>query len=146
MTIRFDNECDGEMIAEAAGTFFNPECDKVIARVVGKKLLGGVIYQAFTGESIEMHVASFRSRWINKELLWVCLHYPFVQLDVSRIFIRVREANTVAGKFCYNLGFELVTKIDGVYPDGGDLIMRMERDECRWLKLEPKFLESVEEV
>lgn len=146
MTIYFDSEHDGRKVAEAAGTFFNPECDKVISRVVGEKLLGGVIYQEFTGESIGMHVAGFAKSWLNRDFLWASFYYPFVQLDVKRIFAQVRETNEYTLNFDLKLGFKIVTKIDGTYPDGGTYLISMERDECRWLKLTPKSLQSGQEI
>lgn len=134
------------MIAKAAGCSFNPECDVAISRWEDGLLLGGVIYQNFTHESIAMHVASFRNNWVTRDLIWVCFHYPFVQLGVKRIFGQVPETNIQALNFDLRFGFKILTKIDGVFPDGGVIVLVLERDECRWLDLKPRSLMPAQEI
>jgi hypothetical protein len=146
--IVFNNEEHGRAIAKAAGCNFNPECDRSISRVSDEdgELLGGVIYQSFTGESIAMHVAGFDDRWINRDLVWVCFHYPFVQLGVKRIFGQVPESNKQALEFDLRLGFRFLVKVDGVFRDGGVIVLVLERDDCQWLNYKPRRLKPGQEI
>ena len=136
----------GHRIAKQAGFHFNPACDMVISRTKDNELLGGVIYQNFTGESIAMHIGSFSKQWVNRELIWVCFHYPFVQLGVKRLFGQVPETNTKALEFDLWFGFKILTKIDGVFPDGGVIVLVLEKTDCRWLNYKPKTLRPGQEI
>lgn len=137
--IRFNDHTYGEQIAAKAGTVFHPVHNVCIAREENGRLLGGVIYTNFTGESVAMHSASWVERWITRDLLWICFDYPFNQMGVARIFGQVPADNAAAIRFNTNLGFKVIATIEGVYKDGIDcLVMRMERDECRHLAIRPR--------
>ena len=144
--IVFNEPSHGHTIARAAGCNFNPDCDVSISRVRGGELLGGVIYQNFTHESIAMHVAGFSKQWLTRDLIWVCFHYPFEQLGVKRIFGQVPETNTTALHFDYWFGFKYLTKVDGVFPDGGVIVLVLEKEDCRWLKHRPKAIKPGQEI
>ena len=144
--IVFNNPSHGLKIAEVAGCNFNPACDVSIGNEEGGELLGGVIYQNFTGESIGIHVASLSKKWLTRDLIWISFHYPFVQLGVKRIFGQVPETNTVALEFDLAIGFKVLTKIDGVFSDGGMILIVMERGDCRWLNLKPRSLGTGQEI
>lgn len=144
--IVFHDEFLARQIAQAAGTYFNPDCDICIARVEDGELLGGVVYTNFTGHSIGMHVAGFRDNWVNRDLLWVCFDYPFRQLGVSNIFGLVPASNSKALAFNQNLGFKIITTIPGVFDDGGMIVMMMAKQDCRWLRLKPRGLAPNSEV
>lgn len=144
--ITFNNAEHGHILARSAGCYFNPVSDTCISRCVNDELLGGVIYTNYTRESIAMHVASFHDKWVTRDLIWVCFHYPFVQLGVKRIFGQVPETNTKALHFDLRFGFSILTKIDGVFPDGGMYVVKLERDECRWLDMKPRFLKPGQEI
>lgn len=122
-----------QIIASTAGTFFNPECDQAIVRLEGDKLLGGVIYQGYTGASIRMHVAGFIPRWIDKDMLWMAFHYPFEQLGCSKVLGFVHSTNLKALDFNRKLGFKEEARITGVFRDADLVIMTMRREDCRWL-------------
>lgn len=144
--ILFNNADHGQKIARTAGCYFNPASDICISRWEEGFLLGGVIYQNFTGESIAMHTAGFHPKWISRDLLWVSFDYPFNQLGVKRIFGQVPESNTKALEFDLKIGFKVVTKIDGVFKDGGAIVIVLERADCRWLGLKPQTLRRREET
>lgn len=143
--ITFNDVNHGHQLARAAGCYYNPASDSCITREEDGELLGGVIFTNYTRESIAMHVASFRDNWVTRDLIWVCFHYPFVQLGVKRIFGQVPETNTKALHFDLRFGFKILTKIDGVFPDGGMYVVKLERDECRWLDMKPRFLKPGQE-
>lgn|SRR3982751_3939862 len=121
-------------VAKAAGVFFNPEYDHTIMRVERGELYGGLIYQGYTGASIRAHIAGFRPRWIDKDMLWMIFHYPFEQLGVGKIFGHVHSTNLKALDFNRRLGFIEEARIAGVYRDADLVILSMRREDCRWLK------------
>lgn len=133
------NPDHGRRIAAEAGTFFNPECDRVIARVDDEtdELLGGVIYTGFKGfgSSIGLHVAGFDPRWIDRDMLWITFAYPFEQLGCVKITATVPTRNQKAVLFNRKLGFVEEARVANLFPDGSDLsIMTMRKEDCRWLK------------
>lgn len=140
--IVFNNEEYGHLIAQASGTAFNPAVDACIAREEDGVLLGGVIYQNYTGASIAMHVAGFDEHWVNIDMLWVCFHYPFVRLGCNKVFGQVPASNSKALEFDLKLGFKEVARIEDVFPDGDLIVVAMKREDCRWLRLKPRGLKE----
>jgi len=141
--IVFNDAEQGDAIATAAGTFFRPAVDISICRVRNDVLLGGVVFTNYTGESIEIHTASFEDHWVNRDLLFVTFDYPFNQLGVKRLFGRVPEYNVRALRLNANLGFRSVARIDGVFEHGtACIVMRMDRDDCRFLAVKPRGIKS----
>lgn len=138
--ILFDEPRHGVIIADEVGVPFHPGRDHTIARERNGKILGGVIYSDFTGASVCMHVAGFDPKWINRDMLWVCFHYPFVQLGVSKIFAKVEATNAQALEFDRKLGFNVEARIPGVFSSGDLVILSMCRPACRWLRLQPRLL------
>lgn len=131
---------DGMAIAKAAGTTFDLMNDHCIAHVRDDELVGGAIYAGYTGHSIMVHVAGFSENWITKDLLWVCFHYPFVQLDCKKMFGMVPATNLPALAFDFKIGFKEVARIPDVFRDGDLVVVSMDRDDCRWLRLQPRKL------
>lgn len=132
----------GPHIAHAAGTTFNRDADTVIGRFEDGRLKGGVIFTGYTGTSIHMHTAGFEPGWINNDLIWAVFHYAFVQLGCKLAFAQVPDSNEKALEFNLKLGFKKLVHIDDVFPDGGLQLLRMRREECRWLKLRPRQLKE----
>lgn len=137
-----DDAC-GEAVAALAGTDYNPKTCVSICRVRNHVRLGGVVFSHFTGESIAIHSASWDAHWINRDLLFVTFDYPFNQLGVKRIFGQVAEDNLAARRFNENLGFRYVARVEGVFPDDiACLVMRMDRQDCRFLKIRPRNIQA----
>ena len=141
--IIFNDPDYGDAIARLAGTHFNPAVHASICRVKDDVPLGGVLYTDFTHESIEVHSAAFEEHWANRDLLFVVFDYPFNQLGVKRLFGRVPEHNVRAIRLNVNLGFRPVARIAGVYRhDIACIVMRMDREDCRFLNVKPRGLKS----
>lgn len=130
----------GHAIAKRAGTMFNPAVDQCVARVEGGALRGGVIYQGYTGVSIQMHMAGFDPRWADRTMIWAAFDYPFNQLGCGMVFGQVAESNVRALEIELKLGFKIVAKIDRVFPDGACLVIALAREDCRWLNFKPRSL------
>ena len=127
-------------IGRAAGIVHNPNADKCIARIEHGWLMGGLIFNSYTGASIGIHAAGFTPHWYNRDMLWVTFHYPFVQLGVARIFLQIPSDNARSLAFATNLGFKIVAVIEGVFRDADCVILRLDKDECRWLSIVPREL------
>lgn len=125
-------------IAASAGVLLNPQYDTCISVEKGGVLYGGVIYQGFTGSSIQMHMAGFSPHWMTKTFLWVAFDYPFNQLGCKIVLGQVSSANTRALEIDKKLGFKEAAKIDGVFPDGACHVLVLAREDCRWLKCKPR--------
>jgi RimJ/RimL family protein N-acetyltransferase len=136
--IIINNTAHGYAISEACGVVFNPAVDQVVARVKDGALLGGIVYQGYTGASIQMHTAGFAPNWANREFLWAIFDYPFNQLDCRKVFGQVPETNVRALEIDLKLGFKIVAKIDDVFPDGACYVLALAREDCRWLNLKPR--------
>jgi len=100
------------------------------------ELIAGVVYDDFNGSNVWMHVAaSPGKKWLNREYLWFCFHYPFNQLGVNRVSGWVEVNNMEARRFDEHLGFKAEAVLEGAGRDGQDVIIyRMWRHECRFIK------------
>lgn len=123
----------GPIIAAAAGGYFNPACDQTIARVKDGELLGGVLFDHYTGSAISIHTAGFVPHWVNRDLIFAVFHYAFEQLKVKKIFGQTPASNEQAIRFNTSAGFKVEHVIEDVFPDGPMLLFSMKREECRWL-------------
>jgi hypothetical protein len=140
--IVFNDIRHGHKIAGAAGSIFNPACDQCISNVVGGELLGGLTFQGYTGASIQGHMAGFHPNWLTRDLIWVGFDYPFNQLGCSMIFAQIPETNTRSLEMNQKLGFKIVSRIEGVFPDGACMVLALAREDCRWLDLKPRGLRA----
>lgn len=129
----------GEIIARAAGTFYNPKGSACIARCRGGDILAGVIYtNNVQGVSVIAHSAVFDEHGISRNLVYAALDYPFNQLKVKRIFGFVAECNIRAQVFNMKMGFKVVARIEGMFPhDDAALVMRLDRENARLLGVKP---------
>ena len=141
--MEFNDPQDGEEIAEMAGTTFVPHRNISICRHKNGRRMGGVIYTNYTKESIVAHWAAWDPYWINRDMIFVCFDYPFNQLGVKRIFGYVPESNAHAYNINRKMGFKPVVAIEGVFEHNiACIVMRMERDDCRLLKVRPRNIKS----
>ena len=140
--IVFGNREHGRRIAEFAGSSFNWNVDVVAARVEGDKLLGGVVFYGYTGASIRVTLAGFQPNWANRDLLFVAFDYPFRQLSCRNLFVQLAASNTKSLELAKNLGFKIVATVPDVYVTGDELILGMRREECRFLDITPRSLQT----
>lgn len=97
------------------------------------ELIGGVVYDAYTGANCNMHVASNGSRhWMSKEFLFAAFNYPFQQLGLKRVTAPVERTNRDALRFDYHLGFEDEAVLKDAATSGDLLLLVMWSSKCRW--------------
>lgn len=113
-----------------------------ICRVRDGELLGGAVYYNLFGQvSISVHVAGKHPHWLSRDMLYVLFDYPFVQLGVERLFGMVADDNPHAIQFNMGLGFRIVAEIDGMFKNNAAcLVMRLDREDCRFLNIKPRSL------
>jgi hypothetical protein len=138
--IEIGNQVHGFRIAAAIPRPYNPTVDIVFSHVTSLgNLLGGVIFDGYTGSCVFMHQAGFHKNWLVGNMLWMVFDYPFNQLKVKKVAGAINSSKKELLDFDLRLGFKEEGRIRGAYPDGDMIIMTMAREECRWLKLKPKM-------
>ena len=95
-------------------------------------LRGVVGYDGFNGTSVMMHMAG-EPGWLDKRLIHAAFDYPFNVMGCNQVLAFVPSDNIVALDIDRRLGFTLVTELDGAHPDGSLFLLRMRREECKWL-------------
>jgi len=96
-------------------------------------VLAGLVYEKYNGVCVTMHQAISDPRVITKDFLWYVFYYPFAQLGCDRLTGIVSGDNTAAIKLNEKLGFEVEARLVRACPAGDLLIMRMFRENCRFL-------------
>jgi RimJ/RimL family protein N-acetyltransferase len=99
------------------------------------ELVAGVVYEGFNGKNVWMHVAAEPgAKWMTREYLRYCFHYPFNEMGVQRVTGYVEASNELARRFDEHLGFRQEAVMKGAATDGGDVILYvMWKDECRYV-------------
>jgi len=98
------------------------------------ELVAGVLYEDYNGANVLMHVAAIPGRkWLNRTFLYICFTYPFVQLDCRRVTGIVPSTNWDALRFDIHLGFEVEAVLKDAHPSGDLMVLRMFRENCRWI-------------
>lgn len=106
---------------------------KSLAAIEGDKILGAVVYDAFTPYDCCIHVRldapACKDPWILRHVFG----YPFEQLGLKRITGLVGKSNDKGTKLCTWLGF----RFEGVKKfglgDEDEVIFGMTREDCTWL-------------
>lgn len=126
------------LISTACKVPFDRRYHKCIARYGGDdQLMGGVLFTDYNVVSMQIHVASFKPNWINKQLLWLTFDYPFNVCRVEKLLGLVPSANKPALDFDLHLGFVEETRVKDVFPDGDMVVLGMYRNQCKFLRMRP---------
>ena len=97
-------------------------------------LIGGVVYDNYNGNSMEMSCAGDRD-WLSRDLVRLFFEYPFVHCKCNRVTALVRDDNKRALNFDLKLGFQKEGFIRHAYADGtGVHVLGMLKSECKWIK------------
>jgi hypothetical protein len=140
--IEFGNTEHGITIAKAIPRQFNPAVDPVISHTSNGRLLGGCIYDGYTGAAIFIHQAGFDKHWMSRDMLWAAFDYPFNQLKCSKLCGTIPSTNDELLAINKRLGFIVEATIEGAYPGGDMLVLSMTREQCPWLKLKPRNIRA----
>jgi len=115
---------------------------RTLSRVEGAQIRGVVGYDNWNQASCMMHVCG-DGRWLTRELLFADFNYPFTICGLNCVFGLVPSGNEEALRFDRHLGFKDVVELKDAHPDGSMFLMRMDRDDCRWLRIYDEKQRSV---
>jgi hypothetical protein len=141
--IKINHPGDGEWIMARVGGLYNRATDHSIAVHQDDEIKGGVVFTGFLGGAIFLHMAGTEGDWAFRDFLWMIFDYAFRQIGCRKAFGLVDASNLRALWIDLRLGFRPVGKLANVTLDGNDmLILEMERHECKWLDIVPRFYRS----
>jgi hypothetical protein len=106
--------------------------------------IAGCLYEGHNGASIIGHLGGLGRKWMNREYLWFCYHYPFEVLKVNKIIGLVESDNLQARKLDEHMGFTLEATLKDAAPKGDLLIYTMTKDQCKWLNLREAYRGKVQ--
>jgi len=98
------------------------------------KLLGGVVFDLYTGRDIVMSAAFDSPAWCTRKILKRLFSYPFVQLGCRRMTTITTVDNEAALSLDRRLGFVEEGRLRKAFPGDTDaIVLGMLREECKWL-------------
>lgn len=98
------------------------------------RLLGGVVFDQYSGRNIVMSGAFDSPAWATKKILRRLFAYPFVQLNLRRMTTITTADNIAARSLDERLGFRREGTLRKAFPGDIDgIVYGMLREECRWL-------------
>lgn len=108
---------------------------RAIGVVENNNLIAGVVYSGYCpNHSIEMSIASVDKRWCNRHNLRAFFNYPFIELNLERVWTQCSAQNEGVIMFNKRLGFSQEGFHPKGWPMGGDsLSFGMLREDCKWL-------------
>lgn len=96
-------------------------------------LIAAVMYDSYTGASINMHLTLRPGAIVTPQFLWYSFHYPFNELKVNKVLGFVNEENQKALSLYERLGFIEEHRIAQASPGGDLVVISMTRQQCRFL-------------
>jgi RimJ/RimL family protein N-acetyltransferase len=96
--------------------------------------LAVVVFDRFDEYNCQMHIASDGTkRWYSREFVSTCYRYAFLQMNMRRISVVIREDNARSLKLCRQLGHVEEGVLKEWFGDKDGVLMRMLKTECRWI-------------
>lgn len=106
---------------------------KSLAAVEDGRILGVVVYDAFTAHECCMHIVIEDRRCVTRRILKEVFAYPFKQLGLRRVTGLVPESNVAALAFDMRLGFRHEGRKKWGAGDEDEIVLGMTREGCRWI-------------
>lgn len=94
-------------------------------------IIGGFVFNNFTGPDIEMSVAG--KHVISRGVLRAVARYTFGQLGVRRVSITMRATDKTTQDIAQRLGFTLEGFKHQAFWNDDAVLMGLTKDNCRWL-------------
>ena len=113
---------------------FGFENGKGIGVVSGGRLIAGSVYTSWFEKfgTIQWTLASISTMWARKEIIKGLLEYPFVQLNLHKVWITMASDNPKAIQAAKHVGFEQEAILPHQYGKGRDAVF------CRMFR--PDFI------
>jgi L-amino acid N-acyltransferase YncA len=124
-----------DFINEILNVKFDPAQSVCIASLgLRGEILGVAVFSRFMEYNCELSAASVSPRFLTRQFLDVLFHYAYITAGKRRITAVIEDGNINALKMDKRLGFIEEGRLKGWYGEKDGLILRMLRDECRWLR------------
>jgi RimJ/RimL family protein N-acetyltransferase len=121
----------GHWVAEQILGSFDEDRSEAIGLEIGDKIVAGVIYENYNGQSIFCHI-SIKGR-VTPTYIAAIFDYPFRVCDVHKIIAPVASGNPNAIRLVENMGFTEECRIKDGNPNGDIIFFTMARESCRFL-------------
>ena len=136
--IELNNPAHAMAIAQVLRKPYYVGGDYVISRSSEGRLLGGVIFQQYTGSAVAMHVAGMAPNWMSRALIWWTFNYAFRMLKVEKLIGAVSTGRPRSLSLAIRMGFVEEARLQDVVPDGALVILSMVPAACPWLGEPPR--------
>ncbi len=133
------------LLCKWAGDILDREFDdkcKTIAIENNGKIIAVILYYNYTGDDVEMAIASRSPKWITRKILRIGFRYPFCQLGCSRVTGRVEADDHKVLEIDKRLGFVVEGTVRKALKGKDIIILGMLKDECRWIHGKEKYAKS----
>jgi L-amino acid N-acyltransferase YncA len=90
-------------------------------------------YNGFIGRTCCMHVVIARPALFSRAILREAFEFPFLVAGLEAVLALVDSSNEAALTLDKRIGFEEIARIPNGGLDGDLVLLRMLRNECRWL-------------
>ena len=134
MIARAATPVERETLADAIGCALTPDARGIVAVDGHGEVRGGVLYCAWTENSVQVHMATGTPiAW--RALLNAAFAYPFQEAGRNVLVGLVRGSNRKSLAMAFHLGFTETYRVLDGYAVGEDLVLiELRRESCRWLK------------
>lgn len=122
-------EAIADWVKEGFGGHFLPGY-KVIAAFDGERLLGAVVFDAFSDKDCNLHIRVEDKRCVSRRIIRAIFDYPFRQLGLERVSVQVMASNAKSIEFVQRLGF--VYEGAKRMKAGSQLMFGLLLHECQW--------------
>lgn len=133
LALSFDAELVGPWVSERTKSGWTKGACSAIGKVKDGELVAGILYESNNGANVMAHIAG-EGQWLDKTLLYIMFHYPFVQLGVNRITASSNSDNAKSIAFLERIGFIMEARLHGATSTGDILLFRMFKSECKYLE------------
>lgn len=139
--ICFGNYDYGVEIGRICGVEYVPHIHRNAAYVKDRELVAGVMWERIVpGASAWVHMATQKTQYIPRDLLWAACHLSFSQWRCKKLFGPIAEHNKRALRIATRLGFKEEARLEGMYPEAC-VILSLEPANCWCLDIKPRFFE-----
>lgn len=93
-----------------------------------------VVFTRFSTHNCEMSIATNgKKRWATRAFMRTCYRFAFEQLKLARITVVIEHDNETSLRMCRKLGHTEEGRLKHWFGDKDGILMRMTRQECKWL-------------
>lgn len=134
MRVRAATPQERALLAQAVGVHLSPDARGIVAvSERSDQVRGGVLYDGWTQNSVQVHMATGTPlAW--RHLLPAVFEYPFEEAGRGVLIGIVRASNAASVRLTKHLGFTESHRVrDGAAVGEDNIIFELRREECRWL-------------